>query len=472
MASGRIQAHVPQEDLDTPGVGTFALFAEYDYGIPQSIYIGDITINNACNPTQRCSHGWRIVGGASALTINPSFSMNFVMDGSSYVTCKDCNISIENINTFTTHCSDGVLRSAKPGIVGWIYRDGGYEWISINSGYAALYDHCIERTLRTSDLIGPASSTAGHIPTSDCAHPKISGTTTQTGKTNSYTLDPAGNYKIVIDMAKAYCDSPSTYICPWLDGSGRATLCNVGTMSSWQAANGWDRYGEYDITIIDPSTDLTANPATDTYYVSDPYSLSAKKIHPWSIKNDGVGKLNISNIAVTCPLELACVSSPTTDMIVDDGGAELNINTQFTLPCEYGISNYPITLEFDITDYYGLECFPAHTETITTTIIQGNISDDSQPACECYTGKNNRGMTQACIAATQSTAGLQVTKHGSVTMATDWKEQSIVKRYMPAKKHGTGTSLHGPTNCLTAAAVPRAVIVIAESASPEYVWCL
>lgn len=91
---------------------------------------------------------------------------------------------------------------------------------------------------------------------------------------------------------------------------------------------------------------------------------------------------------MNCPTKLGCTSLPITDTDIDEAG-ELNINTEFSLPCEYSVTYYPVNLTFDVDDGYGLTCAASSSQTVTTNLIMGNLSDDSAASCECYTGKND-----------------------------------------------------------------------------------
>ncbi len=356
--------------------GNYNLMAKYtiDAINYSKIFHGAFSVLAICSVASICSHGGHIQGSNVLTPGTITFNKPFTTDAGVYITCKGANGTISGVSQYISQCSNGAAGSTtNPGLFAWTYASSN---LLLTLGYGDNQYQGGTFESRPSHRNNLFTSNMGYRWTSNLGWSRGAAANTVD---DFYTFDYCTDYRVYVDYLDNICDSPD-YICP-----NNGVQCNVGSLDT----EGFVALTNYTITIIDPAVDITTNSATTNYSVSEPYDSSIKKVHVWSIKNSGIGKLNVSNIAVTCPSGLACTSSPTTDMILDDSGAELNINTQFTLPCEYSVTDYPITLTFNITDKYGLECSPAHTETITTTIVQANVSDNSRAACECYTGKDN-----------------------------------------------------------------------------------
>ncbi len=356
--------------------GVYELLAKYTInGINyEKVFHPGFNVTAACSLSSVCSHGGHILGNNTLTAGTITFDKPFTTDAGVYITCEGAKGTISGVQTYTAQCSNGVTGGAtNPGLFAWTYAHSNP---FVTLGYADNQFQGGTFATNQSHRDNLFTTNKGYQWTTNLGW---GGGAAANSVNDFYAFDNCSSYRAYVDYIDNMCDAPD-YICPNNGG-----ICDIGSLDT----EGFVALTNYDITIINPSVDLSANPVTDTYYVCDPYIPSKKKSYSWSVINNGTGKLNLSNIAVTCPPKLACISSPTMDIIVDDGNTEIIINTNFTLPCEYSVTSYPITLTFDVIDYYGLGCHPTGTETVTTTIIQGNVSDDSPASCECYTGKNN-----------------------------------------------------------------------------------
>lgn len=95
-------------------------------------------------------------------------------------------------------------------------------------------------------------------------------------------------YTVSVDMIHAICDSPSLYVCPWLGGSWRSTLCKVGKIDTVQESEGWTPLNEYRVFVPSPEISIV-NKSADVF---DPPTRDINL--SWEIKNTGVGKVAFS----------------------------------------------------------------------------------------------------------------------------------------------------------------------------------
>lgn len=251
--------------------GTYTLKAKYtvwgrNY---EKVIVDNFVITEVCSTDVQCVHGWTML--SNFVAYNTEFSEDYAFDEGYYILCPDCMMKLRDISAYNTLCSNGVRRGWTANLITWTYNENGTREAISDNGFH------IPTALDRNGIIGPSSTTDG-IPLTREAHNDQMGV--------FHFIEPQ-YYDVYVDMIHTYCDSPSSYVCPWLGGSWRSTLCRMQYFDTITESEGWIPITEYDILI--PETNITIEKPEDVF---DP--LERTIILSWTINNTGTGKVNVS----------------------------------------------------------------------------------------------------------------------------------------------------------------------------------
>ncbi|MBI2675523.1 MAG: hypothetical protein HYX24_03630 [Candidatus Aenigmarchaeota archaeon] len=271
---------------------------------------GKLDVKSACDTNSQCSHVLFVLSPVSPGTF--SFTPEYAVDGSSYVLPPNATARLKNGQAYVMECSDGVVYSSTPGIVAWTYKDSSLVNVSNNKIFGS--PACTISGRDRSTVIGKVSDTRGFIPSS--CDIGIHGA--QSKEVNLGTFAQGGHYNIKEDLIHAWCDAPD-YICPWLGGSWRNSICRYGYANTPERSTGWVPLKEYNFTVIDPHLTIsTDGHKIYTINTAAPQNIVNALIN---LKNTGIGKLKINFLKVSC--SVGCVEPGYVEMIDENKGQDV-----------------------------------------------------------------------------------------------------------------------------------------------------
>jgi len=356
----------------------------------------------AAGPADQCTHVLTMLPNMPSYNIE--FNKGYRIDSGSgkYLICSGTKMSAVDIVEFNFLCSDTVVFSRLPILIGWTYNSDTWERKAIAGNSATVSS--VERW----DIMGAGSKTIGTILEE---HPSKD-------NFDIYTFDSPGNYKVYIDLIHAYCDDPAYYACPWLGGSWRNTICNYGVVDTLQESEGWAPIRSYDLLVVkNPSIDVKNKPSISV-------SRGKQLLLPWKIINNGSVKVNV-RITSDCngwPCTFLGYSGGTIDIYPGDTYC-LILNV--SVSNELGIKN-KVGVKITYDDTYGLSCFPQQTIASYTEVTTSEkaltyaytVTDDDSEVMDCTLWTDISGTwgeynTQAVVNGTVAYMNIPTIQKGS-----------------------------------------------------------
>ena len=346
----------------TPDItGVHDLFGNYTIGTISysETFYSNFNLLTTCGINSGCSHG-----GYASTTPAPTVNINageYYVSGLNYSICKGTAVNISS-NTYIVYCSDGVHGGAiNPGLMAWIFGDNPniQSWITNDHN---LFQGGWFRN--ENEVLNNRPSMYGATGYYWSTNIRWSGGADVPYINDIYDFSNIGTYNIYLDYIYRVCDSPDFVYKPT---NLKSYIFKVV---------------ESNISIIN---------TTDIYY---PTSNTTT----YNITNEGDAG-DVSIISASCSAsstDFTCATSPSVPLSVPESSNVLMIAEYDISNCYYDLATpiphttvpYTSTFTVDYDDAYGLtggNCPPAQTKQITVSV---NIEDDdnSQLACECFTG--------------------------------------------------------------------------------------
>jgi|GEM_PF-6662539 len=325
------------ENLDL-NVGTYTLKAKYtvwgkNY---EKVIVENFNVVAKCSTNVQCRHGWTM--RTNAVAYNTEFSEDYAFDEGHYILCPDCMMKLKDISAYNTICSNGVHSRWTAHLITWTYNENGTKEAISDNGFH------ISTNLDRGGIIGPSSTTEG-TPLNREAH---------WNQMSVFHFIEPQYYDVYVDMIHTYCDSPSSYVCPWLGGSWRSRLCRCQIFDTITECEGWIPLAIYDIFV--PETNITIEKPEDIF---DPPEKTL--LLSWTINNTGMGKANVS-IDMDCS-DWDCYFvgyTPNEEIYLNSGDAyTVFMNVTISIPSTIGPKEIGIKVTYD--DGYGLSCIQPET---------------------------------------------------------------------------------------------------------------
>jgi len=334
--------------------GSYNLHAVYNLnGVSyDQVFKTGFQVKSECSTSTPCSHGGRVT---TSPTANLEFSPSCVLKGDKYICRLGTKLSLKNIASYESVCSNGVHANAGPVcIVAWLYSGSVFKTKTDNKCAGCPSPSVPVPMKYRSDLL---QETSGLKWSCDINwHPSGENKIDEI-----YTFDKptdAGFYTLYIDYINAVCDSPD-YVCPT---SG--TLCKIGSMSS--DYKGFENMKTYKIAVIDPVLEITEKPETPVEEFLDKENKEITLI--WKVKNVGVGDADV-NVNPVCDSDLNCkITSFASGIIEQDKTA--TIIMKLNLPCNSDNFQKSAGISIEYTDTYGFYTTPKKLEDSVTISVE------------------------------------------------------------------------------------------------------
>jgi hypothetical protein len=319
----------------------------------------------AAGPADQCTHVFTMLPNMPFYNVD--FNPGYKFSHGKYLVCSGTTLSAIDISEFNFLCSDTVVSSRLPILIGWTYNSDTWERKAITGNAATVSS--VDRW----DVFGSGSKTIGttlnlHTPDDNF---------------DIYTFNSPGNYKVFIDMIHGYCDNPADYACPWLGGTWRSSICRYGVVDTVNEAEGWVASRDYDIVVVeDPSLDVKNKPAISV-------SRGKQTFLPWKIINNGSV---MTRVTVTSD----CNGWQCGFLGYSGGTIELYPGDVYCLVLNVSVSNElgvknKVGVKITYDDTYGLSCFSprtiaSYTEVTTTEkalTLSYTVTDDNSNLLDC-----------------------------------------------------------------------------------------
>lgn len=308
--------------------------------------------------SQRTSHGGRVEG---SVDMNPELDGNFVERNQKKIACTGSSYEVNNINSVTARCSNGVTSSNTPPVVSFVTKDG--ESIAKNNNDMFNDPDCnIEDGVTRQELFGEVGTRGdeGYYPPGCSIGWTLGGDTSFT----AYTFNQPGEYDVSVDYVNAVSDSPN-YICP---ADPNNDICDLGSISPDRS--GWENVKQETVKVINPDTEITesefSNSETaevngNTYVRREDYSGDIEGTI--DVENTGTGNIEVTDLSLDCPSGVDCEVVSNLDLVGEISGGETSEITWSADP--NGRTTGEINVELRYQDIYGLGCSTTepHTET-------------------------------------------------------------------------------------------------------------
>lgn len=312
--------------------------------------------------SSQMSHGGRVEG---SIELNTKIEENYENYDGQKVTCTGSTYEVNQIESVTARCSNGITSTSTPPIVAFINQDGSKVATSNNDMFGD--PNCkIGDGVTRQQIFGTAN-----LDTDDQGYrPENCNLRWQLGGDSSFTahqFNQPGDYNVYVDYPNAISNSPD-FICPTRTDNNN--ICNRGSISG--DASGWNNVKTESVKVvnIDGSIQGTGFSANVVDYTDNSgETFIRRKDYSGDItgtivfKNTGSGVIELRGLDHNCPENVDCST-------VDDlsGGLEVQPGETEQIswtasPEERTTGNIDVTLTYD--DVYGLTCSGADTQETT-----------------------------------------------------------------------------------------------------------
>lgn len=357
-------------------LGTYQLVAEWE--LRGETHRKILRENFAIEDTARwyssqMSHGGRVEG---SVELNTKVEGNYENYNGQKVTCSGSTYEVNQIQSVTARCSNGITSTSTPPIVAFINRDGAK--VATNNNNMFGDSNCqIGSGVTRQQIFGTAglnTDNQGYRPENCNLRWQLGGDSSFT----AHTFNQPGDYNVYVDYPNAISNSPD-YICPARTDNNN--LCDVGSISG--DASGWNNVQTESVKVV--NTEGTVQDTGFSTNVVDYTDNSGeifvrRKDYTGDVtgtivfKNTGSGIIQIDGLDYTCPSNVDCST-------IDDlsGGLEVQPGETEEIsweasPQERTTGNIQVELSYD--DIYGLDCSPSQTITWKYTL------DEKDPETE------------------------------------------------------------------------------------------